>query len=139
MILSQQADSSDDESPSRQRDLREKLDRKTSSKDMRTFMKRKAATVNESRTDLRTSLDESKAKKTAHNRTPASSQSLPADLCEQINSKVEDLRVKLSQPKQQNLQPCLEAKRQAQRELLKATNTPHLNVIIGGHLPAETR
>lgn len=135
VILSQQADSSDDESPSRQRDLREKLDRKTSSKDMRTFMKRKAATVNESRTDLRTSLDESKAKKTAHNRTPASSQSLPADLCEQINSKVEDLRVKLSQPKQQNLRPCLEAKRQAQRELLKATNTPHLNVIIGGLPP----
>ncbi|XP_013617681.1 PREDICTED: uncharacterized protein LOC106324220 [Brassica oleracea var. oleracea] len=132
VILSRQANSSNDETLPRQQDLRETLDRKTDSKDLRTFLKRKAAMMHESKTDLRTSLDESKARKTAHDGAAANFQSLPADLREQINSKAEDLRVKL---KKHDLQPCIEAKRQAHRELMEATNTPHLNVIMGGLPP----
>lgn len=127
VILSQQADSSDDEVPSQKRELREELNNKMQSKDLRTFLKRI--------TDLRISLDESKAKKTARDSTTANPRILPADLRDHLNSKVEDLRTKLSQTKRQDLRPCLEAKRQAQQELLKATNFPHLNVIMGGLPP----
>ena len=71
---------------------------------------------------------------------------------EQINFRAEDLRVKLSQSKKRDLRRCLEkAKRcpsmvpqaentisdlQAQLELMKATHTPHLNVIMGVSPPS---
>ncbi|XP_013639584.1 PREDICTED: uncharacterized protein LOC106344824 [Brassica oleracea var. oleracea] len=116
-------------------DLRDKLGRKTDSKDLRTFLKRKAEMVQKSEADLRTSLDKSKARKTTRTGAALHLQPQPVDLREKINSKAEDLRAKLSQPKQHDLRPCLEAKRQAQRELMKVTNTPHLNVIMGGSPP----
>jgi len=135
VTLPRQADSSDDEIPPVPTDLREKLGRKTDSKDLRTFLKRKAEMVQKNEANLRTSLDESKARKTTRTGAALHLQPQPVDLREKINSKAEDLRAKLSQPKQQDLRPCLEAKRQAQRELLKATNTSHLNVIMGGLPP----
>ena len=135
MILPRQADSSDDKILPVPTDLPEKLGRKTDSKDLRTFLKRKAEMVQKNEADLRTSLDESKARKTTRTGAALHLQPQPADLREQINSKAEDLRAKLSQPKQHDLRPCLEAKRQAQRELMKVTNTPHLNVIMGGSPP----
>ena len=90
--------------------------------------------VQKSEADLRTSLDKSKARKTTRTGAALHLQPQPADLREQINSKAEDLCAN-SQPKQHDLRPCLEAKREAQRELMKVTNTPHLNVIMGGSPP----
>ncbi|XP_013617508.1 PREDICTED: uncharacterized protein LOC106324029 [Brassica oleracea var. oleracea] len=132
VILSRHDDSSDDEIPSIAQDLHEQLGRKTDSKDLRALLKRKAAKVSVSKTDLRSTHNESKARKTAHTVVAPSPQPQPTDLCQHINSKAEDLRVKFSQYKKRDLRPCLEVKRQAQLELMKATGTPHLNVIMGG-------
>ena len=110
VILPRQADSTDDEIPPVPRDLREKLGRKTDSKDLRTFLKRKAEMVQKNEVDLRTTLDESKARKITRIGAAPHLQPQLADLREQINSKAEDLRVKLSQPKKHDLRPCLEAK-----------------------------
>ena len=135
VILSRQADSSDDEISLITQDLREKFGRQTDSKDLRALLKRKAAKVSVNETDLRTTLNESKARKTAHTVATPSLQPQPTYLREQINSKAEDLRVNLSQPKRRDLRSFLEAKRQAQLDLMKATSVPHLNVIMGGLPP----
>ena len=110
VILSRHDDSSDDEIPSIAQDLREKLGRKTDSKDLRALLKWKVAKVSVNETDLRSILNESKARKTAHTVVAPSLQPQPTNLHEQINSKAEDLRVKLSQYKKRDLRPCLEAK-----------------------------
>ena len=99
VILSRHDNSSDDEIPSIAQDLREQLGRKRDSKDLRALLKRKAAKVSVSETDLRSTLNESKARKTAHTVVAPSLQPQPTDLRGHINSKAEDLRVKLSQYK----------------------------------------
>lgn len=110
VILSRHDDSSDDEIPSIAQDLREKLGRKTDSKDLPAMLKRKAAKASVSKADLRTTLTESKARKTAHAVVAPSLQPQLTDLHEQINSKAEELRGKFSQSKRRDLRPCLEAK-----------------------------
>ncbi|XP_013594592.1 PREDICTED: uncharacterized protein LOC106302678 [Brassica oleracea var. oleracea] len=97
VILPRQANSSDDEIPPVPTDLHEKLGRKTESKDLRTLLKRNAEMVQKNEVDLRTSLDESKARKTTHAGVALHIQPQPADLREQINSKAEELRAKLGQ------------------------------------------
>ncbi|XP_013617314.1 PREDICTED: uncharacterized protein LOC106323790 [Brassica oleracea var. oleracea] len=151
VVLSRPDDSSDDEIPPIAPDLRDKLGRKTDSEDLRVLLKRKAAMVSVSKADLRTTLNESKARKVAHTIIAPSPQPQITDLREQINSRAEDLRVKLSQSKRRDLRRCLEkAKRcsstvpqaenttsdlRAQLELMKTTHTPLLNVIMGGSPP----
>ena len=108
VILSRPDDSSDEEIPPIAPDLRDKLGRKIDSEDLRVLLKRKAAMVSVSKTDLRTTLNESKARKVAHTVVAPSPQPQITDLREQINSRAEDLRVKLSQSKRRDLRRCLE-------------------------------
>lgn len=134
VILSRPCSSSDDEIPRMVPDLHDKLRRETTQPfstktypaDLWILLKRKITTDDSS---LRPRV---------------------IDLREKLNSKTDDLRVKLNRSKGSDLRHCLEAKKQhletdstdgsptdlrTQLEMMRPTRTPHLNVIMGGSPP----
>ena len=116
VILSCLNESSDDETPPIAPDLLDKLGRRTeqpflpatNSEDLRNLLKRKAAIVPASKTDLRTTINKSKVRKVGQTVVAPSLQPQITDLREQINSRSEDLRIKLSQSKRCDLRQRLE-------------------------------
>ena len=160
VILSCHSDSLDDETPPTVSDLHDQLRRgmerplivTTNSEDLRTLLKRKIAMVADtpaSESDLRTTIDKSKARKVNQTIIAPDPDLQPRaiDLRDQINSKSDDLRIRLSQSKRSDLRRRLEATKRrsetalhadnsiddplAQLESMRATRALHLNVIMG--------
>ena len=152
VILSQPCDSSEDDVPTAQPDLRDKLNSKdkqplapsATDGDLRTRLKRKSATNEKTRTtDLRATISKCNARRVGQ----------IVDLCDQLNSKTDDLRVQLNRSKGSDLRRRLESKKKQptetpefenttnelrkQLESVRANRAPHINVIMGGSPPCR--
>ncbi|XP_013615062.1 PREDICTED: uncharacterized protein LOC106321317 [Brassica oleracea var. oleracea] len=146
VILSRPYDSSDDDVPTVQPNLRDILDSKdkqslapsTTDKDLRTLLKRKSATnENTGTADLRATISKCNARRVGQT----------GDLCDQLNSKADDLRIQLNRLKGSDLRRRLESKKKQaaetptfenttddlrkQLESMRATRAPHISVIMG--------
>ncbi|XP_013617467.1 PREDICTED: myb-like protein V [Brassica oleracea var. oleracea] len=163
VILARPSSSSDEEEDSKVHDSHERSNKRPSengkpeeSNDLRNKLRRKSQTidrVHDSKNDLRSIIKDSKAKRVEDSSVQTQLKPRVLDLRDQLNSKLEDLMIKLNRPKRSNLrrkleetkarngdkhEPIIEDSPKDLRVQLQnrwIERAPFLNVIMGGSPP----